>query len=151
MSTQKIIALSLIFLGIGIVTTLAIIALINSNRPTAGLKVETTPPSTVFVDGKQIGLTPVDVHLRPGEVAVKLIPNSSTGSISSYETKVRLTNSVYTVIHREFGSSDSVSAGETISLLPQSGKLTSLAIISSSPDSASVTLDGQPQGFTPLL
>lgn len=147
---RKIVALSLIFAGLGLIAAIFFIRFIRARRPTAGLKVETTPQSTVFVDNVQIGTTPLEKLFPPGEVTVKLIPNSTSSAISNYETKVRLTQQVYTVIKREFASNDNQSSGDVVTLEAQSGKGASLNIITSAPDSAAVVLDGQPQGFTPL-
>src|SRR3989344_2615275 len=91
------------------------------------------------------------MQFPPREVVVKLIPDSSDQSLATYQTKVRLADKVYSVIRRDFGKSDADSAGEIVTLQPQSSRTPSLAVITSTPDSASVTLDGEPQGFTPLL
>jgi hypothetical protein len=55
------------------------------------------------------------------------------------------------VVRRDFGDNEILSAGDIISLEPQTAKTASLSVVTASPESASVTLDGQPQGFTPLL
>lgn len=150
MISQKTLPYILIFAGLGIVSAIMVVKLINSKKPTAGLKIDTTPASLVFVDNVQIGKTPIDQMFPPGEVTVKLVPDSASALLSSFQTKVRLTDQVYTLIKRDFGDTDSRSFGETISLVPQSGKKASLSIITSDPDSASVTIDKDPQGFTPL-
>ena len=150
MSPKRIIALTLIFAGLGVISALAFVRYTRAKEPTAGLKVETAPASTVFVDNEQIGLSPLEKFFRPGEVTVKLIPESTSSAMSTYQTKVRLTDKVYTVIRRDFGPTDGQSAGDIISLQNQSEKSAGLNVISSVPESASVVLDGQPQGFTPL-
>ncbi|MDP1743788.1 MAG: PEGA domain-containing protein, partial [Candidatus Amesbacteria bacterium] len=147
---NKIIAISLIALGL-VSAGVGVFIWSQGKKPTAALKVESTPPSLVFVDNIQIGQTPVEKFFVSGEVAVKLIPNSTSSALPSYQTKVRLTKETYTIVKREFGETESESAGEIISLEPQSSKTASLAIVTASPDSASITLDGLPQGFTPLL
>jgi hypothetical protein len=147
---NKIIAISLIALGF-VSAGVGVFIWSQGKKPTAALKVDSIPPSLVFVDNIQIGQTPVEKFFVSGEVAVKLIPNSTSSALPSYQTKVRLTKETYTIIKREFGETESESAGEIISLEPQSSKTASLAIVTASPDSASITLDGLPQGFTPLL
>lgn len=147
---NKIIAFSLIALGL-VSAGVGVFIWIQGKKPTAALKVDSNPPSLVFVDNIQIGQTPVEKFFVPGEVAVKLIPNSTSSAMPSYQTKVRLTKETYTVIKRDFGATESESAGDIISLEPQNSKTASLAIVTASPDSASITLDGLPQGFTPLL
>lgn len=147
---NKIIAISLIVLGL-VSAGVGVFIWMQGKKPTAALKVDTNPPSLVFVDNIQIGQTPVEKFFVPGEVAVKLIPNSTSSALPSYQTKVRLTKDTYTIIKRDFGATEAESAGDIISLEPQNSKTASLAIVTASPDSASITLDGLPQGFTPLL
>jgi hypothetical protein len=149
--TKKLIPLAITFAVLGIVFALIAVRFIHLKKPTAGLKVDTTPPSLVFVNNTQVGRTPMDQMFAPGEVTVKLIPETTSPDISAYLTKVQLTDKVYTVIQRDFSTSDTLSSGEIITLLPQSGKTTSLSVITSDPDSASVTVDNEPQGFTPLV
>lgn len=151
MSKSKLLAVTLIVAGIAILIIFGIVRWRNAKKPTAGLKIETHPTSLVFVDNAEKGRTPQDLQFAPREVVVKLIPESSDQSLAAYQTKVRLTDKVYSVIRRDFGKSDADSAGEIVTLQPQSSRTPSLAVITSTPDSASVTLDGEPQGFTPLL
>jgi hypothetical protein len=148
--TRKIIALGLIFLGVGIIVAFGIITLIRQSRPTAGLKVETNPSSVVFVNNEQIGTSPIDKTFKPSEVTIKIIPNSTNQNLSTYQTKVRLSDKVYTVIRRDFGTSDNTSSGETITLVPQSSKEAGLVVATSTPEFASVTLDGEFLGSTLL-
>ncbi len=140
----------MIFTGIGIVAAFSLISFYNSRQTTAGLKVETNPSSLVFVDNIQIGQTPVEKTFSPKEVTVKIIPSSVSQSFPTYQTQVVLSDKVYTVIRRDFGSTELESAGETVTLVPQPGSTASLSVNTSSPDYATLTLDGQPQGLTPL-
>lgn len=151
MSLKKVFGLILIFSGISLLVGFIAVRFFQSGKPTAGLKVDSTPPSLVFVDSVQVGRTPIDKVYPPGEVTVKLIPDSTSSAVSAYQTKVRLTPQTYSIVKRDFGDSESASAGETVYLQPDSSQTTSLSIITSIPDSASVTLDDKPQGFTPLL
>jgi hypothetical protein len=149
-STKKTIALVMIILGVALIAGFGIYSLVRRSQPNAGLKVDTSPSSLVFVDNVEIGSTPIDKLFPPGEVTVKLIPNSTSSAVSTYQTKVRLSEKTYTIIKRDFGSSDTSSAGEIISLQPQTDPTPSLSVITSSPDTASVLVDGESQGFTPL-
>lgn len=151
MTGKKIIALVFILSGVAILAAFGVVYLIRGRKPNAGLKIDTAPPSLVFIDNRQEGKTPFDKLFKPGDITVKLIPASTSSAVGSYQTQVRLTSQVYTVINRTFGSSETDSAGEAVTLLPQPGNQTSLSVITSSPDSASVSIDDQPQGLTPLL
>lgn len=147
---KKIIAIILILAGAGAIG-FGVFSYFQSKKPNAGLRIESTPTSLVYIDNVQLGQAPLEKIFKPGEVTLKLIPTSTSLSLTSYQTKVRLTANTYTVVKRDFSDSDLTSSGEVVNLEPQSGKLASLAVITSSPDSASVILDGQPQGFSPLL
>ena len=147
---KQIVAIILILVGAGAIG-FGVFKYFQSKKPNAGLKIDATPSALVFVDNIQLGQTPIEKIFKAGEATIKLVPTGSTTSLSTYQTKVRLTSNTYTVIKRQFGDSDITSSGEVVNLEPQSGKIASLAIVTSSPDSASVSLDGQPQGFTPLL
>ncbi len=149
-NTSKLISLGLAFAGIGVLLGVVTIRVSAAGKPTAGLKVETDPPSLVFVNNVQVGQTPLDKMFPPGDVTVKLVPESTSSVLSSYQTQIKLTDKIYTVIRRNFGATDDQSSGEIISLVPQTDKTASLSITTSVPDTASVTVDNQPQGFTPL-
>ncbi|MBI2008517.1 PEGA domain-containing protein [Candidatus Amesbacteria bacterium] len=151
MTGKKIVALVFILSGVAILAAFGVVYFLRGRQPNAGLKIETTPPSLVFVDNQQLGKTPFDKLFRSGDITVKLIPDSASSAIGPYQTQVRLSSQVYTVINRDFGSSESDSAGEVVIPQPQSQGQTSLSVITSSPDSASVSIDDQPQGLTPLL
>lgn len=143
----------LIFVSIfglfGVVAGLVVTYQVKLNQPTAGLLVETNTRTLVFLDNKQIGTTPLDQKLPPGEVLLKLIPEASTLSAQAFQTKIKLTDNVYTLVRRDFSVSEQSSAGETVMLVPVGGESSPLSIVSD-PDSASVIVDNQPQGFTPL-
>ncbi len=149
MNSRRLFTFIAIFSLIGLITGLYISRQIKLNKPTAGLKIETQPESSVLINNKASGVTPYDHMLPPGEVVIKLTPNSPSGSAQAYETKLKLTDKVYTIVYRDFGASELTTSGATISLVPFPGKTGSLSLVSD-PDSASVLIDNQPQGFTPL-
>lgn len=146
----RYLAIGLIVIGLGL-AGFGGFSYWKSRQPTAGLKIETNITSLVFVDNLQVGQTPIEKTFVPGEVGLKIIPTSTSSAMPTYQTKVKLTSQVYTVVRRDFGETDLLSAGDIISLEPQSAKTASLSVVTASPESASVTLDGQPQGFTPLF
>lgn len=151
MTGKKIVALVFILSGVAILAAFGVVYLIRDRKPNAGLKIDTTPPSLVFVDNRQEGKTPFDKLFKPGDVTIKLIPDSTSSAVGAYQTQVRLAPQVYTVIRRDFGASETDSAGEVVTLQSQSNNQSSLVITTSAPDSASVSIDDQPQGLTPLL
>lgn len=121
-----------------------------SQKLNAGLKIESSQPATVFVNGVQIGQTPLDKLYKSGEMMIKLVPNSTTNNLTTYQTKVKLTAGTYTVIRRDFAQTEAETGGEIVSLEKTSEKSASLAVVVAGPDAASVVIDGEPQGLTPL-
>ena len=150
MISKKYLPLVLIFSGVGIVAGIIASQFIKARQPTAGLKIESTPTALVFIDNVQEGSTPFEKLLPPGEITLKIVPEQTSATQAPFQTKVRLTDKIYTVIKREFGADGTSSAGETITLTSSPGKPASLTVVTSDPDSASVFVDGEPQGFTPL-
>lgn len=114
----------------------------------SGLQITSTPQVTVFLDGNSLGITPIlEEDLKPGTYTVKLSP--SDNSIQPFETQITLTPGVLTVIDRKLSPIFDQSHGYTLSFEKLSDKSSKLAI-TTSPDSVTVTVDGQPQGFTPV-
>lgn len=115
------------------------------------LQVSATPRATVFIDGTQAGMTPFfNDKVKAGEHTIKLVPESTTDSLISWEGKVNLLPGIITAINRTLGSSESASSGEMISLEKIGRKDKSSLAVVSIPDQAVVKVNGEPKGFTPL-
>jgi hypothetical protein len=119
----------------------------------AGLKVEAEPAAAVYIDGSQVGNTPYNGEMDPGEVEVKLVPLTTVTPLVPYETKVKLEVGMQTVLRRWFGTSEELSAGETLLLERYDGgdKNSGALVVISSPDAAAVRMNGVLKGFTPLV
>lgn len=145
---KKLKILILVLLGIALLITL-IFFLVGIFRPKgAGIVIETTPDSSVFIDGVQIGRTPHKETRKPGEVVIKLVPESFDKPLAPYETKVNLVSGVETVIDWEFGESTEAAGGEIVSFEKAGRDETSLSVVSI-PDSAQVVIDGTIRAFAP--
>jgi hypothetical protein len=115
---------------------------------TAGIYIETSPASSVSIEGEQVGRTPYDATRNAAEIVVKLIPETLDKPLSPFEVKVTLTPGVKTVIKREFGDSEETSAGEIVSFEKLGGSEASMSVVSI-PDAAQIAIDGQIRGFAP--
>ena len=122
----------------------------SKTTSSAGLKVVSTPQTSVFLNDKLVGKTPLDDKYPPGEYTLKLIPQDTSTQYSSWQGKITLSPSFLTYVNRELGSSELTSAGEILSLEKISGSQSQVAVFST-PDAASVLFDGQEKGATPLL
>jgi len=122
----------------------------NRQGPGA-LQISTTPRAVVYLDGSQVGVTPFfDDKIKSGEHTLKLVPESTTDSLVSWEGKVNLLPGILTVVNRNFGSSESNSSGEMLTLERIGRKDRSSLAVISVPDQAVVKIAGEPRGFTPL-
>jgi hypothetical protein len=142
--------IAVIAFALGVVIILVVFFAVSYFRPQkAGLLIETEPSSMVYINGEQVGRTRYETTRKPGEIVVKLIPESTDKPLAPFETKIDLVSGVKTIIQRNFGESEEESSGVIVSFEKTTAKEVSVAIISS-PDSAQVTIDEQVRGFTPF-
>jgi hypothetical protein len=139
-----------LYIVLGIILLAGVIFFVaGSLKPKlGGIYIETTPTSSVWIDGKQVGRTPYRETLRPSDIIIRLIPDSFDVPLTPYETKVSLTAGVETVVRYSFGDTPDTSAGDIISFERNPGSEISLVAVSD-PDSAQLTIDGLEKAFTP--
>ncbi|MBU0569322.1 SH3 domain-containing protein [Patescibacteria group bacterium] len=145
---RKFKAIGLTIFAIAVVVVVVFFLLGALKPKMAGIFIETNPASAVFINGVQVGRTPYRDTREPGEVVIKLIPESFQTPLAPYETKTSLVSGVETVIKRDFGEFESTSAGEIISFEKVSKDQTSLVVISI-PNSAQLLIDGYQKSITP--
>lgn len=117
------------------------------------LQVTAVPSSTVYLNGKSIGQTPLcrcdaSTMVTSGDYQLKLVPQDS--SFSPFEEKVTISPKVLTVVDWKFAPGGS-SEGSTISLTPLDNQKNASLFVVSFPGRADVFLDSNKVGTTPLL
>jgi len=115
----------------------------------AGLKVVSTPVAGIYLDEKFIGKTPLDSRHPAGSFVIKLVPDDSQSSASVWQDKITLNPSTLTYIKKELGQSELTTSGEVITL-DKIGDDEIEISVSSTPDAASVSIDGLEKGATPI-
>jgi hypothetical protein len=146
MKALRIVLISLVAL-IALVT--ATFFLIGYFKPKpGGIFIDTSPSSNVYINDALVGKTPYTNSYKAGEIALKLVPNSTDKKLLAYETKITLISGVQTVVRREFGMTEDDSSGDVIFFDNASGQDAGLIVIST-PENAQVSVDGVPQGFAP--
>ena len=122
-----------------------------AGRKKAALSVNTTPKSTIFLDGEHKGQTPYEDHnLKAGEYILKIVPESSGQALNPWEGRITLTAGILTAVTRELGLTPDTSSGTILSFETLADKnAVSMAVVTT-PDGAVVNLDGEPKGFAPL-
>lgn len=139
----------IVFLALVFIALSAFYYFVGFSPQRARLHVESQPTASVFVDGKEVGVTPFEGTFPQGEAVVRLVPQNQEFALVPYEVKVNLVNGIKTVVIRSFGETEDNSWGQVISFDKTGGTEASLSIVSI-PDAASVRLDGQAKGFTPI-
>ncbi len=113
-----------------------------------GIAIETTPSSTVFINGIQVGKTPYSGVYEPGEIDLKLVPDANETPLMLFETRILLSAGIETVVKRDFGERPDLSGGYIVSFEKTGENTPSVAVITD-PDSAQVSIDGKAYGFAP--
>lgn len=114
----------------------------------AGIRVLSVPTGAkVFLNDSEVGKTPYeDQNAQSGEYLLKI--QQAEGSISGslvWQSKVSLNPETLTVVNRELSKDATSQAGEVLTLEKGKG-----ATIISTPNGASVEIDGKDYGLTPV-
>jgi hypothetical protein len=117
----------------------------------AGLKVNTIPSATIFLDGKEVGRTPFESEtLKAGEKTLKIVPDQTLANFSPWEIKVKLVSGVETIVQKEFAENENQASSQVVTLETITDKKTASLMVVSVPDSAVVKIDNESKGFTPV-
>lgn len=146
MKTVKTILVALVILAIFISSLLFFVGYF-SPKP-GGIKVETEPAASVFIDGVLVGKTPYEGTYKAGKVLLRLVPEGSGEDLVTYETSIIITSGVQTVIKRNFAATESESSGYVISFEKLINKNTEL-FVTSLPNNSQILVDGVSRGFSP--
>ncbi len=114
----------------------------------AGIQVTSSPEANVLINGESVGKTPAYIdNKKPGNYTVQL---TAADSGQTWEGKVDLLGGTLTTVHREFGETPDKSHSYSLSFEKLSNNKTAAVNIVSLPANATISIDGKPQGFTPL-
>ncbi|OGK55480.1 hypothetical protein A3B56_01175 [Candidatus Roizmanbacteria bacterium RIFCSPLOWO2_01_FULL_45_11] len=112
------------------------------------LRVESSPKTTVFVNGENKGQTPLVQSMSQGKYDIKLLPENEQ-STASWQQQVTLNPGVQTFVNVNLASTDASSSWEMITL--EEGKAGNSEIsIFSYTDPAEIFFDDERKGTTPL-
>lgn len=113
-----------------------------------GIKIETTPNSSVFINGNLVGQTPYESTFKMGKIVLRLVPQGSEEPLLPYETSLIITSGIETVVSRNFAEREDKASGYVISFEKLKSKNTEFKA-SSQPENAQVLIDGVSKGFSP--
>lgn len=140
-----------------IITTIAVAVLILLvffvvgffNEKPAGIRIDTTPSATVYINDEDVGRTPLKTTKKAGEIVVRLVPDAVDKPLVPYETKITLVSGIETIVQWQFSDSEDKSSGAVASFEKTAENEVSLAVVSN-PEASQVIIDGKVEGFTPL-
>jgi len=144
-----------ILIPAGLLTLLAVLSFnyfVKSQSQKGALQVTSVPESKVYLNDKYLGQTPLckceaSNMLPIGDYTIRLVPADK--DLSEFQEKITISEAVLTVVDRKFGK-ESLSEGSVISLSPLADKKKTELVVVSFPQDATVLLDNNPIGKTPL-
>ena len=140
---MKKIRLILILLTITFSIACVSLLVFNFLLPKAGgLLIETSPASTIYIDGEEVGRSPYTALRKSGEISLRLIPDSFGQPLAPFEDKITLVSGVETVVRRFFGNSDKYSEGEILTFEKLTERGASGITIISDPENIQIEIDG---------
>jgi hypothetical protein len=143
----------LIILLVVIALIVGIVRMFVGKTPKQGdLRVDSTPVSSVFLDNKHIGRTPLgssSYKVDAGEYTIKIVPESATTQYASWQGNIRITPNVLTYVNATLAESELASAIDVLWLEKISGSKGEVSV-STTPDSATVMFDDEMKGMTPM-
>lgn len=113
------------------------------------LKVASSTTASVFLDNKHVGRTPVETKVAAGDYTIRLVPETTTQTLASWQGSVKIAPEILTYVNASLGESEFATAVETIWLEKITSKFAEVAI-TTNPDGATASLDGQTKGITPI-
>lgn len=112
----------------------------------SGVEIITYPQAKVYIDGKDAGMTPYrNNSLNAGEINVKLKTAEAV-----WEKKIHLESGANTVVNWEFNKDESKSGGYILYFEATGDNGKAGMLISSTPDRATVALDDEIKGSSPI-
>lgn len=149
--TEKIKKLRKIFLSLFVIIILIIVGYFFYKNFTklSAIKIESDPSSIVYINGEQVGKTPIEIERKEREITVRLSPESFSEEFNPFETKVKLTKGVKTILRHDFSVGSMDSETQVVSFEKQDRQTASIAVVTN-PEGASIKVNNTPFGSSPI-
>jgi hypothetical protein len=117
----------------------------------AGLQVKTNDIAAgIYLNGKYMDKSPyINQELKPGDYTLEIRPENNT--LAPYQTNISLKKGALTVVTWKPGNRPETSGGFIYEMEYLRSKKNSEISITTIPDGAIITVDGQAKGFSPVL
>lgn len=136
---------------VGFVVILTSVIRFLSNRgPKIGeLRVDSQPVATIFLDNKNIGRTPFKDKIQSGEYTMKLVPESATAQLTTWQGSIVVGQNLLTYVNASLSESELTTAIDVVWLEKITNRFAELSV-TTNPDGATVLVDDVAKGTTPL-
>jgi len=115
----------------------------------AAIQITTTPTAKVFLDDKEVGMTPFETEsIKPGDIDLKLVPEDS--SLTTWEKRLTINSNTRLIVEKQFNADIEKEESQILYLEKTNEKAKAGLTLVSIPDGVSVTVDGQMRGFAPV-
>ena len=135
--------------GLVLVVAAAVHFLGNRGPKQGELRVDSQPVATIFLDNKNIGKTPYKDKIQAGEYTIKLVPETTTTQLTSWQGKVVVGGNLLTYVNANLSESELTTAIDVVWLEKITSKQSEFSV-TTSPDGATVLVDDVTRGVTPL-
>ncbi len=133
-----------------IILVIGVVKLIGNSSPKQGvLKVNSTPSASIFLDNTHKGRTPFEDKVEAGEYTIKIVPDSATTSLASWQGKIVVSPNLLTYVNRDLSESELSSAGEVLWLEKITSNKSEISV-TTIPDGATLLIDDENKGVTPV-
>ncbi len=130
--------------------TIGGVKFLSSRTPKQGvLKVNSTPSASIFLDNKHKGRTPFEDKVEAGEYTIKIVPDSDTNNLASWQGKIVVSPNLLTYVNRDLSESELSSAGDVLWLEKIASNKSEISI-TTIPDGGTLLLDDENKGITPV-
>lgn len=113
----------------------------------SGVNLNTTPSSTVIINGQEVGKTPFRDFYKPGKYIVRLVPEGS-GELLPLDQEVYLEKGMELIVRHNFDAIQERSFGYSIFFEKASSNVSAMNIITN-PVGADIVIDGTPRSKAP--
>ncbi|OGG31210.1 hypothetical protein A3A63_02550 [Candidatus Gottesmanbacteria bacterium RIFCSPLOWO2_01_FULL_46_9] len=128
----------------------ALVRFLGNRGPKQGeLRVDSQPAATIFLDNKNIGKTPYKDKVEFGEYTIKLVPETTTTALTSWQGKIVVGQNLLTYVNANLSESELTTAIDVVWLEKITSKQSELSV-TTNPDGATVLVDDVSRGVTPL-
>jgi uncharacterized protein YgiM (DUF1202 family) len=145
---RKLIFLA-ILLGLVLLVSGVIRFLTNRGPKEGELRIDSQPVATIFLDNKNIGRTPFKDKVEAGEYTLKLVPETTTTQLTTWEGRIAVGQNLLTYVNANLSESELTTAVDVVWLEKITSKQSELSV-TTSPDGATVLVDDATRGVTPL-